>query len=75
MSEYLTKDCNIAYVAQTPFTGDFTFYIRKANQLKQRGTRVKGKSQSLYFHTKSEAEKALGEYAKKRGWRKICLTG
>lgn len=57
-------------MAQAPFTGDYTFYIRDAGKPKQRGSRVKGKSQKLYFSNLAEAEAALAAYARQRGWKR-----
>lgn len=71
MSEYSTQDGKIAYVAPAPFSGDFTFYLRDAINPHQRGNRVKGRKQRLYFATKAEAETALSDYAKERGWKHV----
>jgi hypothetical protein len=70
MNTYYTQEGRIVYIAKASFTSDYTFYIRDANNLKQRGTRVRGKTQKLYFPTITEAENALSEYAKKRGWKR-----
>lgn len=68
ISYYLDKD-KIVMVDKGP-AGNFTFY--KKAKLSDKGTRVRGqKDKKYWFETKEEAQAALSEYAKEKGFEVV----
>jgi hypothetical protein len=68
MTEYITPQGKIAYVAPGP-AGNYTFYIRPNIGRRKKGTRVRGQTTKLWFNTIEEAENALLGYARDRHWK------
>ena len=63
---FADKEGNFIVVDKGPY-GNWTFYRKQ--DMKKKGARVKGRSTPLWFDTQGEAEEALAEYAKDRGWK------
>lgn len=68
MTEYLTGDGRIVYVAKGALGNQFTFYAKpQGSNLK--GSRIKRRTRSVWTDTREQAEEELKIYAKERGWR------
>ncbi len=65
---FITRDGKEAFVAPGS-AGNYTFYLRDLDKPRTKGKRVKGRKSPLWFATASEAEAALVDYAKERGWK------
>lgn len=65
---FITRDGKEAYVAPGS-AGNYTFYLKDRDKPRTKGSRVKGRKRSLWFPCAAEAEAALEDYAKERGWK------
>lgn len=63
---FITKEGKVAFVSPG-CVANFTFYARDPKKPKSKGSRIATRP-ALWFATQEEAETALADYAKKRGW-------
>jgi hypothetical protein len=67
MTEYITGDGRIAYVAKGRIGNQYTFYAKPyGSNLK--GSRIKRRTRSVWTDTREQAELELKNYAHERGW-------